>query len=368
MHGDAFLARLASDEFVIVIDSRCTTREEASQLATRAAHSLFRKITQPYLVGHHTLHVTASLGVAFFGPGLADSSDLLLMQTDAAMYEAKRRQRGTIQFFDESTQKYLNDQADMANRLRGALAANHFMQLYQPQVDQQGRVVGVEALLRWHDPQLGDISPSAFIPLAESLHLIVDIDRWVLSQACRTAGSWRQDPILGNIKLSVNVSAEYFSLDEFIDEVTGYLDQSGAKPAQLMIELTEGSLVEDTEANILKIRALQEAGLRVAIDDFGTGNSSLAYLRRFEVDQIKIDQRFTRDMIENERSLAITTFIIQLAHELGIPTLAEGVENDTQRQQLITLGCDLFQGFMFSRPLPLAECESTIRQAASKTD
>lgn len=366
--NEVFLARLASDEFVIVIDSRSTTREDAAHTATRIANALFRRITQPYLLEHHTLHVTASLGVALFGPGRADTSDLLLIQTDAAMYEAKRRQRGTIQFFDENTQKYLNDQADMANRLRGALSQNDFHQYYQPQVNHAGRVVGVEALLRWHDPKLGDISPSAFIPLAESLHLIVDIDRWVLRQACRVAGTWRKDPLLGKVAISINVSAEFFSLDEFIDEVTGYLTQFGADPTQIMIELTEGTVVEDTEANILKIRALHDAGLSIAIDDFGTGNSSLAYLRLFDVDQIKIDQRFIRDMVQDERSLSITTFIIQLARELGYQTLAEGVETSAQRQQLVALGCDLFQGYLFSKAVPLAECETIIRERAGISD
>lgn len=357
-----FIARLASDEFVVVIDSQSLSNEDAAQCATRIASSILRKLTQPYLLANHTLHITASLGIALFGPGLAETPDLLLIQTDAAMYEAKRRQRGTIHFFDENTQKYLNDQAKTSNRLRGALQENDFEQYFQPQVDNTGRVIGVETLLRWDDAKLGRISPSVFIPLAESLHLIVDIDRWVLKQACRTAGRWRPDPILGKVIISVNVSAEFFSQDDFINEVTGLLGQFDTAPEQIMIELTEGAVVEDTEANILKISSLHDAGLKIAIDDFGTGNSSLAYLRQFHVDQIKIDQRFVCDMISDQRSQAITAFIIELAQKLGYETLAEGVEVETQKDLLASLGCRLFQGYLFSKPLPIDACEDYIRK------
>ena len=277
------------------------------------------------------------------------------------MYEAKRKQRGMIQFFDESTQKYLNDQADMANRLRGALNQNVFEQYYQPQVDQRGSVVGVEALLRWHDPVLGQVSPSVFIPLAESLHLIVDIDRWVLKQVCQTLNLWKTDPILSQIVISANVSAEFFSQDGFVEEVCSYLKEHNAPPARLMIEMTEGAVVEDTKATLVKMKKLHAAGLTIAIDDFGTGNSSLAYLRRFEVDQIKIDQHFVKEMIKNQRSQAITGFIIRLAHELGYETLAEGVENESQRMLLQKLGCRLFQGYLFSKPVTLSECETYMR-------
>lgn len=360
--SEIFFARLASDEFVVVIDSASENQKTAARTATRIANVLLRKITRPYHLANHTLHITASLGIAVFGPGMAETPDLLLIQTDAAMYEAKRRQRGTIHFFDEATQKHLNDQAEMANRLRGALQTNDFEQYFQPQVDSTGRVIGVEALLRWHDSKLGRIPPSVFIPLAESLHLIAEIDRWVLKHACRVAGLWKPDPILGKVVISINVSAEYFSQDHFVSEVTSFLAQFNASPSQIMIEMTEGAVVEDTEANILKIAALHHAGLSIAIDDFGTGNSSLAYLRRFNVDQIKIDQRFVGDMIKDERSQSIVAFIIRLAHELGYETLAEGVEVESQRVLLSHLGCTLLQGFLFSKPVPLAECEAYIRQ------
>lgn len=196
------------------------------------------------------------------------------------------------------------------------------------------------------------------------MHLIVDIDRWVLKNACRVAGAWRSDPLLGQVVISINVSAEYFSQDHFVSEVTSHLAQFNASPSQIMIEMTEGAVVEDSDANILKIGALHQSGLKIAIDDFGTGNSSLAYLRRFNVDQIKIDQRFVRDMIIDERSRAIVAFIIQLARELGYETLAEGVEVEAQRELLSSLGCSLLQGFLFSQPMPLADCETYIRQHA----
>lgn len=357
-----YCARLASDEFVVLIEQHSKQHEDTVLSVTRKANNLLRKLTQPYLLADHTLHVTASLGIALFGPGLASSAEKLLIQTDAAMYEAKRKQRGMIQFFDESTQKHLNDQANMANRLRGALPQNVFEQFYQPQVDNRGSVVGVEALLRWHDPVLGPVSPSVFIPLAESLHLIADIDRWVLKRACQTLSRWQTDPVLCQIVISVNVSAEFFSQDGFVDEVCGYLRELNAPPARLMIEMTEGAIVEDSEATLLKMRELNASGLTIAIDDFGTGHSSLAYLRRFEVNQIKIDQRFVKEMINDQRSQTITGFIIQLAHELGYETLAEGVENQSQRDLLESLGCKLFQGYLFSKAISLDECEVFIHR------
>lgn len=357
-----FIARLASDEFVVVIDAQSASASEATHIASRLANTLLVKITRAYHLAHQTLHVTASLGATLFGSGLADTADLVLAQADAAMYEAKRRQRGTIHFFNEDTQKYLNEQADLTNRLRGALKEDLFQQVFQPQVDHTGHVIGVEALLRWHDATLGQVPPSRFIPLAESLHLIVDIDRWVLAQACRLAGAWRNHPILSDVVISVNVSAEFFSQNDFVDQVIHCLGGSHALPGQMMIEITEGTIVEDTENNILKIKTLQDAGLEVAIDDFGTGNSSLAYINRFVVDQIKIDQRFVRDLTENERSKAIAAFIIQLAKTLGYRTLAEGVETEGQKACLDTLGCDFYQGFLYSTPLPLADCEQYILQ------
>jgi diguanylate cyclase (GGDEF)-like protein len=360
---ECYVSRLASDEFVLVFEPGVSTTDAAIRAVNEFGISLQERITAPYLISEHTIHITASIGVTLFGDGLSNTPEALLREVDAAMYEAKHSHRGGIHFFDESIRKALEAKADLGNRLLRALRSNEFVQVYQPQLDAQGRVAGVEALIRWHDEALGHVSPATFIPLAEALHIIVDIDRWVLARACQTAAQWANDPALAQIPISVNVSSEFFTMKNFVDEVTKTMTTYGARPEQLMIELTEGTLIADSEQNQQNIVYLHRQGIKVAIDDFGTGNSSLSYMQRFTVDQLKIDQSFVRDMLNDERSFAIVEFIIRLAHALNYHTLAEGVETAAQHEKLLALGCTLYQGYLFSKPLPQTECESFIRQS-----
>lgn len=355
-----YVARLAGDEFVIIFLAGSTNHDSAAIAATQFGQRLLTRITSPFLINDHTVHMTASVGVTLFGPALTAQPDSLLKEIDAAMYEAKQSHRGGIHFFDDQVRQTLEGRAEMANRLLNAVRTKQFVQVYQPQVNESGQIAGVEALIRWEDEYLGTVSPATFIPLAETLHIIVDIDRWVLDRACNTAGSWRADPILKDVPISVNVSGEYFSMKGFIDEVKATVEKYQADPAQIMIELTEGTLITESEANQQNIAQLHRLGFKVAIDDFGTGNSSLSYMRRFNVDQLKIDQSFVRDMLIDERSLAIVEFIIKLATSLNYNTLAEGVETTEQHAKLMALHCTLFQGYLFSKPLLLEDCEHFI--------
>lgn len=356
-----YVARLAGDEFVVIHLTTAATEQAATIAAKQFGHDMLSRITAPYLVNDHTVHMTASVGVTLFGSKLTVEPDALLAEVDAAMYEAKHSHRGGIHFFDDQVRQALEGRAEMANRLLFAVRANHFFQVYQPQINQEGRVAGVEALIRWQDDILGNVSPATFIPLAETLHIIADIDRWVLTQACITAGQWQKDPVLREVPISINVSGEFFSMKGFVDEIASAASLHNAEPSQLMIELTEGTLIADSEQNQRNMAELHRRGFKVAIDDFGTGNSSLSYMRRFNVDQLKIDQSFIRDMLSDERSLSIVEFIIKLANSLNYNTLAEGVETTEQHLRLKTLGCDLFQGFLFSKPLAQDGCESYIR-------
>lgn len=355
-----FVARLSSDEFVLILEADAGSAAQATEAATRFGGAVLERITAPYLINGHTLHLSASLGVTVFGPGLADNPGELLKETDAAMYEAKHSHRGGIHFFDEQVHKALDERSELSNRLLNALRSNNFQQFYQPQLDTTGRVVGVEALLRWQDAILGNVPPGVFIPLAEKLHIIVGIDRWVLHRACQTAGRWRHHEVLGKITISINVSAEFFGIDGFVDEVVSALSVNDALPRQLKIELTEGTIIEENERNQSCIEQLRAMGVTIAIDDFGTGNSSLSYLRRFTVDQIKIDQSFVANMLTEANSLAITSFVISLSRALKYQTLAEGVETQEQYAKLRELGCEYFQGYLFSRPAPLPECTDYI--------
>lgn len=363
MDSDCYVARLGGDEFVVIHETGAISTSEAEQDIQAFGSQLLNRITAPYVINDHTIHLTASVGVTLFGPGLVNTPDALYKEVDAAMFEAKHSQRGGIHFFDEQVREALATRAELTNRLLNALRNSQFDQLYQPQMDVHGHVAGVEALIRWHDTELGSISPATFVPLAESLHIIADIDRWVLDRACRTARSWRDDPVLRKVPISVNVSGEYFSMAGFIDEVMTALATHAVEPQQLMIELTEGTLIMESERTRQNIIELHRQGILVAIDDFGTGNSSLSYMQRFSVDQLKIDQSFVRDMLIDERSLAVVEFIIQLANSLKYHTLAEGVETPAQHEKLLALGCNLFQGYLFSKALPKAECESFIRQS-----
>ena len=361
---DCYVSRLASDEFVLVFEPATRTSEAAILAANEFGSSLQERITAPYLISEHTVHITGSIGVTLFGAGLSDTPEALLREVDAAMYEAKQSHRGGIHFFDENIRKAVETRADLGNHLLRALRANEFVQVYQPQLDAEGHVAGVEALVRWHDEVLGHVSPATFIPLAETLHIVADIDRWVLARACQTAAQWAHDSALAQIPISVNVSGEFFTMKNFVEEVTNTVTTHGARPEQLMIELTEGTLIADSEQNQKNIDGLHRLGIKIAIDDFGTGNSSLSYMQRFTVDQLKIDQSFVRDMLNDERSLAIVEFIIKLANALNYHTLAEGVETAAQHEKLRALGCTLYQGYLFSKPLAQVECESFIRQQA----
>ena len=359
---DVFVARLSSDEFTIIFDTGESTGEAAMRSSENFGKAMLDRITLPYTLDGRTLHLTASVGMTLINPQQPNLPDELLKETDAAMYAAKLSHRGGIHFFDEQIRRSLNDKAQLGDRLINAIRTNQFEQYLQPQLDVRGRVMGVEALIRWHDEDLGVVSPAVFIPLAENLHIVVDIDRWVLNTACQTAGSWSKDEALKNIPISVNISAEFFSLEDFVDEVIATIAMHGVHPSQLMIELTEGTVVQDTQRNRFNLDRLQAIGLRVSIDDFGTGNSSLSYMQQFTIDQIKIDQSFVRNMLTNQRSLAIVEFIIKLAKTLGYQPLAEGVESHEQYFKLIELGCEGLQGFYFSPPQPRPACEQFIRE------
>lgn len=356
-----FGARLSSDEFTIIFNTGETNRDAALLVSEQLGKSLLERITQPYLLEGHTLHLTASVGMTLIEPSNPKKPEELLKETDAAMYAAKLSHRGGIHFFDEQIRSSLNEKARLGDRLINAIRTHKFEQFLQPQLDQQGRIIGVEALIRWHDEELGDMSPAVFIPLAESLHIVVDIDRWVLNTACQTASAWANDKQLCTVPISVNISAEFFTMEDFVDEVISTMSVHGVHPDQLLIELTEGTIVQDTLRNQSNLTRLQTIGLKVSIDDFGTGNSSLSYMKRFPIDQVKIDQSFVRDMLTDQRSLAIVEFIIKLSKTLGYQPLAEGVETQAQNTKLVELGCEGFQGYHLSPPLNLQACEAFIR-------
>src|SRR5690606_8475837 len=255
----------------------------------------------------------------------------------------------------------VNVRAQLEAEMHTGLQLGQFFLLYQPQVDSEGRVTGAEALVRWQHPDKGTVAPSVFIPLAEESGLILPLGHWVMATALQQQARWRTDPVLAQLHLPINVSARQFRQSDFVAQVLALLDNSGADPTHITLELTESVLLNDVDSVIATMHTLKAHGLSFSLDDFGTGYSSLNYLKRLPLDQIKIDQGFVRDILYNARDAAIAHTIIQLADTLGLRVIAEGVETDAHHAFLHALGCRVFQGYLFGRPASLADFERLAR-------
>jgi EAL domain-containing protein (putative c-di-GMP-specific phosphodiesterase class I) len=310
-------------------------------------------------MGQHRHSCTSSVGITVFR-GEQESVEELLKHTDMAMYQAKASGRNTMCFFDPAMQTAVSARATLDADLRQSLALQQFELYYQPQVDAAGRVTGAEALLRWHHPTRGLVSPAQFIPAAEASGLILPLGAWVLEAACTRLVAWAGDAATAELSLSVNVSARQFHQPGFVEQVLGALAASGAAPQRLKLELTESLLLDDVEASIAKMARLQAAGVGIALDDFGTGYSSLAYLKRLPLCELKIDRSFVRDITSSADDAAITKTILTLADSMGLSAIAEGVETPEQQRYLASQGCRAFQGYLFGVPLPAAQFEASL--------
>jgi diguanylate cyclase (GGDEF)-like protein/PAS domain S-box-containing protein len=348
------VARLGGDEFVLILSSLSTSETEAASAAETVADKILLAFKQTYQIGNQVHHSTASIGVTLFR-GTLISLDDLLKQADLTMYRAKAAGRNTVRFFDPAMELAVKERAALEDDLRLALVEQQFELHYQAQVAGECRVTGAEVLLRWHHPRRGMVSPAEFIPLAEESGLILALGHWVLETACRQLARWAGEPGLSHLTLAVNVSAQQFRQDGFVDEVLAVLSNTGANPLLLKLELTESLLVHDVEVIIEKMFALKAKGIGFALDDFGTGYSSLSYLKRLPLDQLKIDQSFVRDVLIDPNDAAIARTIVALAQSLGLGVIAEGVETLAQREFLASVGCHAFQGYLFSRPLRLED-------------
>jgi EAL domain-containing protein (putative c-di-GMP-specific phosphodiesterase class I) len=276
----------------------------------------------------------------------------VLQQADIAMHQAKAAGRNTICFFAPALQTAVNARVQLEDDIRRAIETRQFLLYYQPQVE-RGRLIGAEALLRWNHPMRGLLAPGEFIALAESTGLILPLGDWVLETACRQLAAWANHAETAEISIAVNISGLQLRQPDFVKTVLAILDRTGANPQHLDLELTESMLVENVEDVIGKMTKLKSHGVRFSVDDFGTGYSSLAYLKRFPLDQLKIDRSFVRDILVDACSGTIAQTIISLGRAMGLSVIAEGVETEEQRDLLARLGCDAFQGYLCSRPLPM---------------
>ncbi|HET7776114.1 MAG TPA: EAL domain-containing protein, partial [Azospira sp.] len=358
--GDT-VARLGGDEFIVLLQDLGSEAREAAGIAESVAEKLRQAMSAPYdLSGYHYL-LSSSIGVTLFldkEPGV----DVLLKQADLALYEAKAAGRNTIRFFDPTMQQELFNRAAVESGLRLALKQGGLQLYYQPQVGTDGRVIGVEALLRWFGEDGKSVSPAEFIPLAEETGLILPLGEWVLETACAKLKAWGDDPLLQGMQLAINVSPRQFSQPNFVAQVKDCLQRHGVMPQRLKLELTESVVLANVDEVIGRMQELKAMGISFALDDFGTGYSSLSYLKRLPIDQVKIDQGFVRDVVENPDDAAIVEAIIGLGDTLHLAVIAEGVESAEQRAFLARRSCAAYQGFLFARPMPAEDFEEFVHQ------
>ncbi len=348
-----FVARFGGDEFVALLDASTSNTPETEEAVRGLAQKIVEKLSSPIFVGERAFTIGVSIGVALF-PENGETELDIVRHADMALHRAKNLGRGNIQFYSPNLQLVAANRLQMEDGLRRAVGNGELDLYFQPQLDVAGRILGAEALLRWHHPELGDIPPATFIPIAEETGLIHTIGRWVFDQACERITAWRRLGALFTGHLSINVYPWQFARPDFIEQLRHSLAKYRVDPGRLMLEMTETALLHDLEETIEKLAALRALGLKVALDDFGTGYSSLAYLRDLPLDQIKIDQAFVCEL-DSAIEHPLIESMIAIGRHMKLPVVAEGVETEIQRDILIKLGCECFQGFLFCRPIPEKE-------------
>ncbi|HUX89215.1 MAG TPA: EAL domain-containing protein [Gallionellaceae bacterium] len=362
--GDT-VARLGGDEFVVVLAELGTGERDAAKAVETVTEKILATLNQPYQLGNMHHHTTASIGVTLFKGDLSTIDDLI-KQADLAMYKSKAAGRNTARFFDPSLEAAVKERAALEDDLRRAIVEMQFLLHYQAQMSGE-QLTGTEVLVRWQHPENGLVSPDQFIPLAEETGLILPLGHWVLETACTQLALWAVRPELAHLTVAVNVSAHQFLQSGFVNQVLEILKNTGANPHKLKLELTESLLVSNVDEVIEKMFALKAKGVCFSLDDFGTGYSSLSYLKRLPLDQLKIDQSFVRDILVNPNDASIAKTIIVLAQNLGMGVIAEGVETKMQQEFLANSGCHVYQGYFFSRPLPLDDFEKYAREIVKCT-
>jgi len=352
LHEDDTVARLGGDEFVVLIEDLSNQDTTAANQAEIVGERILAALKQPYQLGEKEYQSSASIGVEIF-KGHDQSLEELLKHADIAMYQAKKAGRNTLRFFDPQMQDAVNSRVDIERELRKALESQQFQLFYQIQVDRHNRILGAETLIRWVHPERGFISPAEFITLAEETGLILPIGQWVLETACEQLKSWQQNAKTRDLTLSVNVSAKQFHQANFVAQLNDTIKRYAINPLQLKLELTESFLLENIEETIATMSALNKIGIQFSLDDFGTGYSCLQYLKRLPLVQLKIDQSFVRDIVVDSSDRAIVRTIIAMAKSLELNVIAEGVETKEQLALLLNKGCEHFQGYLFSQPIPI---------------
>jgi len=357
--GDT-VSRLGGDEFIVMLEGLSEQPIEAAAHTESIAEKILAALNQPYQLVNQEYLSTPSIGATLFS-NQQQSIEELLKQADIAMYQAKKAGRNTLRFFDPQMQETINARATLEDELRTALVKHEFQLYYQIQVGSTHRPLGAEALIRWIHPERGLIPPVQFIPLAEESGLILPIGQWVLETACAQLHEWQQNSLTSDLVLAVNVSSKQFRQADFAAQVQAVLKRHSINPKRLKLELTESLLLESIEDTIATMNTLNEIGVQFSLDDFGTGYSSLQYLKRLPLDQLKIDQSFVRDLATDVSDKAIVRTIIAMAGSLSLEVIAEGVETADQLQRLSDKGCTHYQGYLFSKPVPINQFEALLK-------
>jgi len=350
------VARLGGDEFTVIIEDCVET-----QAVTLTCERILSSLSETMLLEGTEVNLGASIGVSMY-PSDGTTVQALLQNADSAMYKAKERGRNNYQFFTQDMHARAMLHLSRENALRKALQRTEMVLHYQPQFDvEKGGIIGLEALVRWHDPELGLIWPGEFIPLAEETGLIVPLGQWVLEEACRRAKPWYDAAKGRPFHIAVNLSVRQFGMKNLVEVVRDALRDSGLPPQALQLEITESLIMRDVETNIGVLEQLKILGVRIALDDFGTGHSSLLYLKRLPVDVLKIDREFVEGVHKSQYDAAIARTVIALGDSLKLEVIAEGVETVAQMQSLQAQGCHVMQGYLFSPPLVEEECNRLLR-------
>lgn len=358
--GDT-VARMGGDEFVVILQELSLHQHEAVYQVETLAEKILALLNQSYYLANKERQSTPSIGVAMFYDNKS-SIDELMKQADIAMYSAKSAGRNAIRFFDPDMQAKVEYLSAIEEWMKKALLQHQFLLYYQAQVGELGKIVGAEVLIRWQHPERGMILPDDFIPISEETGLIVPIGLWVLETACHQLKTWESDPEMECLQLAVNVSARQFKQTDFVDQVVSVLKKTDINPARLKLELTESMVLGDIDKTIVKMYALRRLGIEFAMDDFGTGHSSLASLQKLPLDQLKIDKTFIKDVARNNDGTIIVQTIIAMANNLGMEVIAEGVETQAQKELLLKHGCLHFQGYLFSKPMPVEVFERMLKE------
>ena len=356
------VSRLGGDEFVVLLSNLGASEKSATTTANNIAKKIHASISRPYQLEGHSFSFTSSIGITLF-PFAKDTADDVLKHADAAMYRAKSKGRNAICFYQSSMQAEADQRLQLEKELRMAIHNNELVLYYQPQFDNQGELVGAEALLRWSHPKRGIVEPRDFIALAEETNLIQPMGVWVMKTAVKQYVEWLDSGLFtGREYIAINVSPRQIQQDDFVSEIAGVLNEYAVSPRCLKLELTESVLLDDLHDVVEKMNQLKELGVSFSMDDFGTGFSSLSYLKRLPFDQIKIDKTFIRDVSRDLNDAAIVETIIAMAEHLRLDVIAEGVETREEFEFLQRKGCTNYQGFYFSTPLQASSFEQTIRQ------